>query len=222
VDQLRRDEYKALRATIMNRGTVRVITFLVTMIAWAALTLFFAVSGPRNIVGTLVTLMVLAAGFEVVYQLHLGVERVGRYLQIAFEEADVAAAERGQTQPLAGPRWETTAMAYGRTFPAAGSDALFSAMFVLATVVNMLPVLEAWRVPGAFVSMMVPHVAFLVRVRIARHVVGVQRAQDLERFRALAGTTDARPKAEDQAPDSAEGSRPVVAHGSEPDTVQGP
>jgi hypothetical protein len=178
MDNLRQEEFAALRATIRERGTVRAITFLVTLIAWAALLLYFEVSGPRNILGTLLSLLVLAGGFEAVFQIHLGVERVGRYLQVEYEEA---AADKG----AGGPRWETTAMAYGSNYPGVGSDALFSGVFVLAAVVNLLPVLQAVQVPVAFACLMAAHLAFLVRVRIAKHVAGLQRAQDLERFRQL-------------------------------------
>lgn len=203
MEQLQRDEFKALRTTIMSRGTVRAITFLVTMVAWATLTLLFAVSGPRNIVGALLTLMVLAAGFEAIFQLHLGVERVGRYLQVAFEEAAKPAAEGTAAR---GPQWETVAMAYGRRYPAAGSDALFSAIFVLATLVNMLPVLQAWRVPGAAISLLVAHLAFVVRIRVARHVAATQRADDLVRFRELLAP-QAGPRADGAAPSQAEGAQ---------------
>jgi 4-hydroxybenzoate polyprenyltransferase len=187
MSDLRRDEYTALRATIRERGTVRVITFLVTIVAWATLELVYSGSGPTNIVGSLLSLTVLAAGFEVIYQLHLGVERVGRYLQVEYEEPSAGGVEA--PAPAGRPAWETTAMAYGRNHATAGSDALFSGMFVLATVLNLLPVLEAWRVPAAFISLTVAHLVFLVRVRLARAYAGVQRAQDLARFREIKATT---------------------------------
>ncbi len=186
-DQVSREEYIALRATIRERGTVRVITFLATIVAWAAIVLAFSATGPRDVVGSLVSLMVLAGGFEAVFQIHLGVERVGRYLQAFYEEVPAGAEANppGERQ-----RWETTAMVYGRKYRAAGSDPLFAIAFVLATFVNVLPVLRAWRVPAAFLAIAVPHLLFVVRVRVARHIAAGQRAEDLERFRELRAGAD--------------------------------
>jgi hypothetical protein len=177
MSKLRREEYVALRATIRERGTVRVVTFFVTLLAWAALEAWVLTSGPRDAVPILLTLLVLASGFEAVFQLHVGVERVGRYLQVAFEEA----AAPG----VAAPRWETTAMAFGRAYPGIGSDPLFSRVFLLATLLNMLPALRAWRTPGLFGVLLGLHALFVVRVAVARVIARGQRADDLERFRAL-------------------------------------
>ena len=82
---------------------------------------------------TLLPLLLLAAGFEVVFGLHTAVERIGRYLQVFYEEDDPSRLERS---------WERTAMAYGRTYPG-GSDPLFVAYFFLATLLNFVPVILA-------------------------------------------------------------------------------
>lgn len=178
---LRQDEYTALRATIKERGTVRTITFLATAVAWAAIEIVFAASRPDDIVGTLVSLMVLVAGFESIFQMHLGVERIGRYLQVHYEEpSDGAEGERDRL-----PAWETTAMAYGAAHPKSGSDPLFTTIFVLATFINLLPVLRAAERPAVFAALALPHLAFLIRMRIAKHQSASQRAEDLERFRQL-------------------------------------
>ncbi len=64
----------------------------------------------------LLPLLVLAATFEINFFVHTGVERIGRYLQVFYEE------RAGTTG------WETTAMTYGAKYPS-GLDPLFSALF---------------------------------------------------------------------------------------------
>jgi len=187
MNELRQHEYVALRATIRERGTVRAITFFVTVVGWAALELAFLASGPRHAVGTLLPLMVLAAGFETIFQLHLGVERVGRYLQAAYEERlESAGSDPGSAGATpATPQWETTVSAYATAYPSAGSDPLFTVMFLLATLINLLPVLRAWRLPGVLVPLVLAHLAFIVRILMARRRAARQRAEDLARFREL-------------------------------------
>jgi len=187
MDDLGRFEYEALRATIRERGTARLVTFFATLVAWAALELAILASGPNHVIGPLLSLMVLAAGFETVFQIHLGVERVGRYLQVAFEESALPASEPAAVGPV-GPRppaWETTAMAYGKAYPSAGSDPLFTMLFLFATLINVLPVVGAWRMPVVFPALVGAHALFLLRVRAARRRAGRQRAEDLQRFREL-------------------------------------
>src|SRR5580765_7985942 len=92
------EEYTALRATIRERGTARVCLFTAGIVAWAALTVATAALASTP-VATLLPLLVLASVFEAVFALHVGVERVGRYLQV-FHEIDDAAS------------WEQTAMAF--------------------------------------------------------------------------------------------------------------
>ena len=77
---LSRDEYAALRATIRQRGTLRLLLPVITIVGWALAT--EPLPGPFY---GLVPLLVLAAGFEAIAALHLNVERVGRYIQVFFE-----------------------------------------------------------------------------------------------------------------------------------------
>jgi hypothetical protein len=122
---------------------------------------------------TLVSLGVLVAGFEAIHGLHVGVERIGRYLQVFYEnDGD-------------GPLWESTAMRLGPGLPGAGVDPLFTLVFVAATLVNLVlvafpPRSSVWE--GLVVA---AHVAFLVRVVRARRAAAQQRAVDLETFTAL-------------------------------------
>jgi hypothetical protein len=171
------EEYTALRATIRERGTVRVWIFLAGLAVWAALLVATAALGSVPI-ATLLPLLVLAAVFEVVFALHTGVERIGRYIQVFFE----APGERG---------WEHTAMAFGRTFPGGASDPLFAPYFALATVANLLSAALARPRPFAteWVVVAVPHLLFLARLWRGRRRSAAQRAVDLERFENLKNQT---------------------------------
>jgi hypothetical protein len=165
------EEYRALRATIRERGSLRFIVFIGILVAWAAATIATAALAALP-VATLLPLFLLASGFEAIFALHTGVERVGRYLQVFYDEPGAR-------------EWERTTMAYGRAYPAGGPDALFSVQFYLATVLNFIPVLIAEPVAlelgvvGAF------HVFFMVRIAHAHRMAGRQRAADLERFQKI-------------------------------------
>jgi len=165
------EEYRALRATIRERGSLRVVLFIVVVIAWAAATIATAALAALP-VATLLPLLVLAAGFESVLAVHTGVERVGRYLQVFYDDE--------------GPReWERITMAYGRAFPTGGPDALFSPYFYLATLLNFVPVLLAEPVRLEVAVVGTVHLLFMGRVFAAHHASGRQRGVDLERFERL-------------------------------------
>jgi hypothetical protein len=96
------------------------------------------------------------------------VERIGRYLQVFYED-----------------RWEQTAMAFGAPLAGTGSDPLFTLFFGLATICNFGPVLlaEPMRVELAVVGG--AHALFVVRLVVARRVASRQRAADVDRFRSM-------------------------------------
>lgn len=171
-DRLRAEEYAALRATIRERGTRRVTLVVSSLIAWAAMTLV-VLSWASTPVSTMVPLIVLAAGFESAFALHVGVERIGRYLQVVYESSPE------------GPRWEHTAMHFGTVpTPASGRiDPLFSSLFILATAVNAIPlVLFTVGLPGAVVELAafgVLHLGLIARILLARAYALRQRDLDL-------------------------------------------
>lgn len=166
-------EYKALRATIRERGTVRMWAVLVGLTAWGALTVALVATGVDRAV-ILVPFLVLAATFEISFFIHTGVERVGRYLQVYYEED--GSRKNG---------WETTVMAYGKNFPG-GLDPLFATLFAVVAVVNFLSALPAAASrPGWIAVSLVAHLIFEWRLVTARRVSARQRAVELERFRAL-------------------------------------
>ena len=165
-----RVEYEALRATIRERGTWRVVLFWMSLAVWAAVLLTATVRGTPF--GSLVSLVSLAAGFEGIYALHIGVERIGRYLQVFYEEAATL------------PAWERTAMAYGREPSGDGVDPLFSKVFAAAALLNFVAILTT-RPVGFVVVGVVAHVLFAARILQAKRYAAGQRARDLERFRRL-------------------------------------
>ncbi len=160
------EEYKALRATIRQRGTARIWVFGSGLAAWATLALATTLVSIPLI--TIIPLLLLAATFEAVFGLHVAVERIGRYLEVFYED-----------------RWEQTAMAFGAPMAGTGTDPLFTVLFGLATMCNFVPVMlsEPVRVELAVIGGV--HVLFITRLVVARHAAGRQREADRARFRQI-------------------------------------
>lgn len=163
------EEFRALRDTIRERGTARVWVFLTGFAAWAGLTVATAALAALP-VATLLPLLVLAAAFEAVLSLHVGVERIGRYVQLFLED---------------GAGWEHAAMAFGRPPAGRGVDPLFALFFILATILNFIPAILVEPVPIEVIVVGTAHVAFIGRILAARWAAGRQRAADLERFQQI-------------------------------------
>ena len=167
----RQEEYAALRATIRERGTARVVLVCAAIAVWAALVVAIAAAVPIP-AAALVPLLVLVAAFEAVCSLHAGVERVGRYLQVFHEDA-----------------WEEAAMAYGQRFPGGGPDALFAVVFWMAAVVNLLPLLLVTPTVMEAAPIGLAHLLFMARVLQARRRSAGQRVEDRDRFHTLAAAS---------------------------------
>src|SRR4029079_1152679 len=148
------EEYRALRATIRERGTARVYVFVSGFVAWGALAVATAALASTP-VASLLPLIVLAAVFEAVFALHVGVERVGRYLQVFHETGEA-------------PAWEHIAMAFGRPKDAAASDPLFSIPFLLAALFNIMPALIVRPTAAEIVFVGGAHALFVLRLVVAR------------------------------------------------------
>ncbi len=117
------EEYRSLRATVQQRGSLRIVVALTTWSVWAALALSGWTNGLPPVAG-LITLVALWGGFELMLSLHTGVERIGRYLQAAFESGE------GRS-----PAWEHVAMGMGgRWLSPGGLDPLFSGVFLVAAL----------------------------------------------------------------------------------------
>ena len=119
-------------------------------IGWAA-TAIATAAVITVAISTLVPLLVLVAGFETVFALHINVERIGRYLQV-FHEQDGG--------------WEQVAMTFGQRFRAAGPDPLFTQLFVFAISMNFLPVALGGELPEVVVLAAL-HLFAVFRIRMA-------------------------------------------------------
>jgi hypothetical protein len=172
------EEYRALRDTVRQRGTARIWVFLGGMVGWGALAVATAALAALP-VATFLPLLILATTFEAVFSLHVGVERVGRYIQVFLEED--------------GHGWEHVAMALGPPLKGTSADPLFTAHFIVATVLNIVPAILAQPVPLEVGVVLGAHALFLVRVIVARSVASRQRAADLERFRKIKAGETPRP-----------------------------
>ncbi|MEW6320246.1 MAG: hypothetical protein AB1635_04060 [Acidobacteriota bacterium] len=180
MDELSRDEYGALRATIRARGSLRVGLAVAGVAAWAA-TLVAVLALLPNPVAAAIPLLVLLATFEAMRTLHFGAERIGRYLQVFHEDA----GEPGGRPLAATPAWERTAVLFGSPIPGAGGHPLFLPVFLMAAVVNLLAVILPGPVPVELGLMLVPHAAFVVWLLRVDGAVRAQRAHDLKRYREL-------------------------------------
>ncbi len=166
---IREAEFEALRRTIGTRGTVRPVIFLAAVLGWSAGALVMVLFGDVPLASA-IPLLVLVAGFEAIHGLHVGVERIGRYLQAEYESEGT------------GPRWETTATMFGPPLPGSGVDPLFTVCFVFCTLLNLatLWVLDATGVEFLVISAV--HGVFLVRVALCRVAAGRQRRVEAERL----------------------------------------
>ena len=176
---LRESEFTSLRATIALRGTVRMALLPVTLLGWALVSVLILLFGDLP-VAVLFPLAVLIGGFEAIHALHVGAERIGRYLQVYYEDAPEA------------PRWETTAMAVGPALPGGGIDPLFSVVFISAALANLIPAFTPGPTRPELAVLLPLHAAFIVRVVRARGAAARQRAVELESYRAIKTQTPTR------------------------------
>jgi predicted membrane metal-binding protein len=174
------EEYRALRDTIRERGTMRMAVIVITFLGWGMLTIAVPALLVVPVMG-LIPLAVLAAGFEVVFAAHVGVERVGRFLQVHYED--------GRSLP----GWEHAAMQVSPRAGGAGIDPLMSVLFATAAVLNLAPIALLSSSGGPALGGVVPlelavygglHVVFIGRVVHARRYARRQRREDLALFAA--------------------------------------
>lgn len=173
MDSLHLEEYRSLRAVIRERGSLRVVLFAVTIAAWALAAIAVAALLVQPL-AALVPLLILVAGFEAVHALHVGAERIGRYVYVRYERDG-------------GPAWETAIGAFGTgqmSIIGRPSGAHFALMFALAIAANFM-VLALGGLPIELAALGVLHGLAVVRVAAARHAASKQRAVDETRFREL-------------------------------------
>lgn len=178
MERHRQSEYLVLRQTIANRGALRSVLVLCGIGIWAALLIAVLLLLPYPLAAA-IPLLVLVATFEVVRPLHFGAERIGRYLQVFYEEAGEPGRSVSDT-----PSWERVAMGFGMV-PGVGGHALFVPLFLVATALNYLAVLLPGPVAIELSVMAVPHLAFIAWLVATDRAMRTQRAIELARMREL-------------------------------------
>jgi hypothetical protein len=178
-DELSAQEYRQLRAAIAARGELRARLFLAGLAAWAAGLAAVLIALPYPLV-SMVPLALLLATFEAIRPLHFGAERIGRFLQVFYEE-------RGDpARPLADtPSWERSAMSFGAAIPGAAGHPLYLPVFLMAVVLNYLAVVLPGPIAAELALLSVPHVAFVLWLLITDRAVRTQRERELARYRQL-------------------------------------
>jgi hypothetical protein len=173
-----RSEYVILRRTIAQRGTLRPILLTLGIGFWA-LVLTVVIAWVPYPAAAAIPLLVLAATFEAIRPLHFGAERIGRYLQVFYEE------DGDPNRPLRDtPSWERVAMSFGRV-PGVGGHPLFVPVFFLAAVTNYLAVIVPGPLPLEMGVMAVPHAAAVAWFVAAHVAMKRQRDVELARLREL-------------------------------------
>jgi hypothetical protein len=172
-------EYAILRRTIADRGTTRVVLQLVSLVSWATLATILGLYSDVPLL-TVVPLGVLCAGYEAVWSLHVGVERVGRFIQVVYESAP------------GGPTWETMAMRAG-SLPGSGTNPLFSLVFGGASLVNLGAAFVVEPTALELVILAGCHALFLIRLAQTRVTAGRQRRADVSELSAIASALGRSP-----------------------------
>ncbi|MEZ5285297.1 MAG: hypothetical protein R2712_10915 [Vicinamibacterales bacterium] len=175
------EEFRSLRDAVAARGLWRSALALAGLGVWAVVLLATLVLLPYP-VAAVIPLLILAGTFEVIRPLHVGAERIGRYIQVFHEEGTAGAGA-----PVVPPAWERTAMALGAAVPGAAGHPLFAPVFAMATVVNSLAILLPGPVPIELALVAVPHAAFLIWIALADRAMRTQRTRELARFREMRG-----------------------------------
>ena len=178
MERHRRSEYVILRRTIAHRGALRPILMLCGVGLWAAALIAVLVLLPYPVAAA-IPLLVIAVTFEVIRPLHFGAERIGRYLQVFYEEAGDPGRLLSDT-----PSWERVAMSFGAV-PGVGGHPLFVPLFLIATAINYLAVLLPQPAAVELSVMAIPHLAFIAWLVAADRAMRTQRAIELERLRTL-------------------------------------
>ena len=179
MERQRATEYLVLRQTIAQRGALRPILVLCGIALWAA-TLIAVLALLPYPVAAAIPLLTLAVTFEVIRPLHFGAERIGRYVQVFYEEAGEPGRPMTDT-----PAWERVAMSFG-VVPGVGGHPLFVPIFLMATAINYLAVVLADPLPVEYSIMAVPHLAFIAWQVVADRAMRSQRAIELARLREMA------------------------------------
>lgn len=178
MERHRASEYLVLRQAIAQRGALRHVLMLCGITIWAVLLIAVLALLPYPFFAAL-PLLALLVTFEVIRPLHFGAERIGRYVQVFYEEAGEPDRALSDT-----PSWERIAMRFG-TVPGVGGHPLFVPPFLLATAMNYVAVLLQDPVAVELSVMAIPHLGFIAWLVAADRAMRKQRAIELARLREL-------------------------------------
>ena len=178
MERQRESEYLVLRQTIAQRGALRPVLVLFGITIWAALLIAVLALLPYPVAAA-IPLLVLLVTFEVIRPLHFGAERIGRYLQVFYEEDGAANRSFSDT-----PSWERVAMSFGKV-PGVGGHPLFVPIFFLATAINYLAVLLPRAVAIEMSVMALPHLAFVAWLVTSDRAMRTQRTVELARLQEM-------------------------------------
>jgi hypothetical protein len=178
MERHRPTEYLVLRQTIAQRGTLRPVLTLAGLAFWAIALIAVLALVPYPVAAA-IPLLVLVATFEVIRPLHFGAERIGRYLQVFYEEDGDPGRSMSDT-----PAWERVAMSFG-VVPGVGGHALFVPLFLIATALNYLAVMLPRPERIELSVMAIPHLAFIAWMVASDRAMRTQRAIELARLREL-------------------------------------
>ena len=178
MERHRQSEYVILRQTIAQRGALRPILALGGIGIWVAALIAVLALLPYPVAAA-IPLLVLVATFEVIRPLHFGAERIGRYVQVFYEEDGEPGRALADT-----PSWERVAMSFGKV-PGVGGHPLFVPVFLMAAAINYLVVLLPRPEPVELTVMAIPHLAYIAWLVAADRAMRTQRAVELARLREL-------------------------------------
>lgn len=181
MERHRRSEYLVLRRTIAHRGALRPVLVLAGIAIWASLLIAVLVLLPYPVAAA-IPLLGLFVTFEVIRPLHFGAERIGRYLQVFYEEQGEPGRSFGDT-----PSWERVAMNFGPV-PGVGGHPLFLPVFLMAAAINYLAVLLPAPAGIELTVMAIPHLGFIAWLVETDRAMRKQRAIELARLREFSDT----------------------------------
>lgn len=167
------EEYRALRDVIGRRGSLRTVLVITTVVAWALVATLVAALVAMPL-AALVPLLILVAGFEAAHALHIGAERIGRYLYVRYESGAQA-------------MWETAIAAFGGgrlPFGGRPSGAHFAAVFTLAVLAN-LALASLAATPVELAALATIHALVFARIALARAASKNQRRDDQAEFERI-------------------------------------
>jgi hypothetical protein len=148
------------------------------LLAWGLCLIAVLIALPYPVAAA-IPLTLLVATFEVIRPLHFGAERIGRYLQVFYEERGEPNRTLTDT-----PSWERVAMSFGAV-PGVGGHPLFVPVFFVATTLNYLAVLQPPQVAIELGLMAIPHLAFIGWLVRGDRAMRRQRDIELARLREL-------------------------------------